>query len=77
MAFASTGGNEKMDDLTSIDEIQLSERHDAGLVERGLEREVVPASVLIEPWTPPPIAISFWRSSADKTLASSFYPAER
>ena len=40
VAFAGAGRSEEVHDLCAIDELQLGERHDAVLVERGLEGEV-------------------------------------
>src|SRR5439155_23319557 len=40
MTFAGAGGPKEMHDLLALDELQRGERHDAVLVERGLEGEV-------------------------------------
>ena len=42
VTFAGAWRPEKMDHLAAVDEVQLGKRHDPGLVQRGLEREVVP-----------------------------------
>ena len=42
VAFAGARWPKKMDDFATIDKVQLGERHDPGLVQRGLEREVIP-----------------------------------
>src|SRR5450759_3670064 len=40
MALAGAGLADEVDDLVPIDEVEAGQGHDAGAVERGLEREV-------------------------------------
>ena len=47
MALSRAGWANEMDGFGAINELQLGERHDAVLVERGLEREIEAGEVLI------------------------------